>query len=223
MALYMHYSLVFMLATASLVAQNDSQDARTVQQEEVQPQDDSNQPKSFWNRCYEKRRDILAIAIGTLCAAAILACIYRSSKTTSFSIEITPSLPQGDAQIGYLEKYSEASKKHIETLKSIHPVFETIFNGEWHNKYDCDLAIRTLEKIYNGDKYAHRTLAQVAGWTLNKTVIDPIERLNAQKQIARTVKHAVRTLCPVAVKQAIANLNPISDSWDYFYGFLAGG
>lgn len=228
MKLYINYSLVFALATAPMLAHNN----------DMQPHDDSNQPKSFWDRCYEQRSAIIGITIGTLCAAAILACIFRSAKTTSFSIEITPGgvpqsptlpeSPQGSATFAYPKGYSELSKKYVDDLrKKINPIFDKICNGSCDDisTLSCDQAVNALEEMYRTGKKRGFLIASIAERRLNNSILDPLERSTALELI----EQAADKLCPVPAKQTVEILNPVpaqssSDYWwDYFYGFLAGG
>jgi hypothetical protein len=231
-----HHSLVFMLAVAPLLGHDDSQSAVPAQQEEIQQRDDSAQPKTFLDRCYENRYYIMA-GIGFIAIAAAATYLGQCHGVKGLVIEPTnpelPQLPQKGTEFVYPKEYGERSKKHVDTLRSIHPVFESMCNGNckgalgYEDTFECGQAVRLLEEMYRGGEN-HRLdtgylIADRASSRLHKSIPDHIEHAEALERIRQTVNN----LKPAITEQSVDKLSPVSDQsnadmWDYFYGFLAG-
>lgn len=219
----MHYSLIVMLAAAPLLAYDDSQNSAMAQQGEAQPQDDSKQPKTFLNRCYEDRYYIIA-GVGLLAIAAAAAYLYYYNGLKNLSTEpINLDLSKESNAFVYPKGYSELSKQRVDQLRKIHPVFDKICCGSSYDRvYRCDYAVQELEKMYSGNNRCAGI--GVAGMAIDELAIpDPIERINAKTLIEQSVNN----LNPALIKQSVDTFNPISDqsnsdSWDYFYRLLPG-
>jgi hypothetical protein len=235
MALYMRYSLVFMLAVAPLLGHDDSQSTAPAQQEEMQQRDSSAQPKSFLERCYEHRYYIMAgIGLVAIAATAAYLCQCRGNLSVEPIPAELPQLPQKGSEFGYPKGYSELSKKHVDTLRNVHPIFESMCNGNCkdafghEDTFECGQAVLLLEEMYRGGEN-HRLdtgylIADRASHRLHKSIPDHIEHADTLERIRQTVN----SLKPAAIEQSTENVNPVSDQsnsdmWNYyFYGFLAG-
>lgn len=204
----MHYSLIFALAVAPLVADDRSQSTATVQQEEVQYQNDSNQSKSISERCWEYRYYIAGGAL-LLATAAFTAYLYNGlnnlpmKSVTLFADPVEPTnlelsqenLSQKNTEFGYPAGYSDLSKQRVDELKKAHKIFDKICGGKCKWTYSCDQAVQALEEMHRTGKDTRHLIAAIAERG-TESIVDPIERLNAEKAI----EQAVAKLCPVAAQ-----------------------
>lgn len=230
----LHYSLVFALVAAPMLATDE--------------QDDSNQPKTFWDRCCEQRYAIIGVGAALVATAIAAVCINHYLTTGKLPIDPTAlikstetpkvevpqtSLPQESKGFVYPYGYSKESQNHVEDLKKVHNVFAEICCGECKtlggkffslspaDTFDCAQAVNALEEMYKTGEETGNIIASIAMRELNSTILDPIERENTRKLIEQTANK----LCPVPATQLAKTPNPAPAQstfgfWDYWDCFL---
>lgn len=238
-----HYSLVFALVAAPMLA-TDKQDDFLLrsssyggQGTKTNEEDDSDQPKTFWDRCYEQRYAIIGVGAALVATAIATVCINHYLTTGKLPIDPTAlikpttetpkvelpkaDLPQEKKGFAYPNGYSEKSQKHVDDLKELHKVFESMCNGECKilgdqfigrsplDTLDCAQAVAALEEMHRtGEKKGH-LIAHIAERELNCTILDPIECLDAKKFI----EQAVDKLCPAPAQSKFG----LRDFFEYFF------
>jgi hypothetical protein len=255
----MSYALVFALATAPLVATDNSQNTVTTQQKEIRQQDDTSQPKSFLERYWDDYRCYILAGVGILTIAALAYLRYNNGiknppmksillfgdpeAKLDLSVTLEPvkstDLPQENTGFAYPTGYGERSKQHVDTLRGIDPIFESMCNGNRkrvfgnEDTFECGQAVAWLEKMYRGGKdYTLDTGYLVAGtadYRLHKIYPDHIEHADALERIRQAVNKLKPAIPeqPTLIEQSV-DINPLSaqsnsDSWwDYWCGSLAG-
>src|SRR5580704_7899310 len=98
-----------------------------------------------------------------------------------FMLTIMPFVATGTPQSNsfvYPKGYSELSKKRVDQLRKIHPIFEIICSGTYEYGFQRDDIVTAFEKMHRKGEMDGRFFIFVAGWSVDKLISDPIERLN---------------------------------------------
>ncbi len=112
MKLYTQYALVALLAVAPVIAEDNNEASATT---EVVQQEESTQPKTFWDKCYQYRYHI---GVGALAVVVLAYACCSKAKNVNLPLESlkpesqsTPNFPVDPAQLS--DKDAHELTQHI--------------------------------------------------------------------------------------------------------------
>lgn len=196
---------VFLFASEPLLATNfDDTTAVSVQSASIEDNHEQKQPQTWLEYCYENRRFLSQVGVGLLLMAAGCAYLYYAKKVvpgiamdsvTDLTNPSNPlvgegvanSAPAKSAEFDYSKHYGPESRALVDELREIHPLFGTICDKKYEYPFYCNFAVTKLEEMKQAGKKDYGSLQQVAGWHLDKSILDPVDQLNVKKEIGQNI------------------------------------